>query len=99
VPASSVRYNVLNRAPPSAPFRQCFSLISIRRRQPFAFTAANTFRKCEARGCLKRATLIAEKIDVAGRHVRQIELCSLHCEVVIERERARGLEISDRRNE
>jgi hypothetical protein len=49
--------------------------------------------------CLKRATLIAEKVDGPGRHVRQIELCPLHCEVVIQRERARGLEISDRRNE
>ena len=55
--------------------------------------------QCKARGCLKRAMLIAEKVDVAGRHVRQIELCPQHCEVVIERERARGLEISDRRNE
>lgn len=53
--------------------------------------------QCKARGCPKRATLIAEKVDVAGRHVRQIELCLAHCEVVIERERARGLEISDRR--
>ncbi len=55
--------------------------------------------QCKARRCLKRATLIAEKIDVAGRHVWQIELCLLHCEIVIERERSRGLEISDRRNE
>jgi hypothetical protein len=54
---------------------------------------------CRARRCLKRATLVAEKTDVAGRHVRQIELCLLHCEIVIERERSRGLEISDRRNE
>lgn len=55
--------------------------------------------QCKARSCRNRATLIAEKTDVAGRHVRQIELCSLHCEVVIEREHARGLEISDRRND
>ena len=55
--------------------------------------------QCKARRCLKRATLVAEKVDVAGRHIRQIELCVLHCEVVIERERSRGLEISDRRNE
>jgi len=46
-----------------------------------------------------RATLIAEKVDTAGRHVRQIELCARHCGIVIERERARGLEICDRRNE
>jgi hypothetical protein len=46
---------------------------------------------------MKRATLIAEKVDTAGRHVRQIELCPQHCQIVIERERARGLEISDRR--
>jgi hypothetical protein len=31
-----------------------------------------------------------EKVDTAGRHVRQIELCAQHCEIVIERERARG---------
>ena len=49
------------------------------------------------RSCLKRATLIAEKVDTAGRHVRQIELCPPHCQIVIERERFRGLEICDRR--
>jgi hypothetical protein len=27
------------------------------------------------------------------------KLCPLHCEIVIERERSRGLEICDRRNE
>jgi hypothetical protein len=53
---------------------------------------------CKARSCLKRATLIAEKVDTAGRHVRQIELCQRHCQIVIERERARGLEIHDRRD-
>jgi hypothetical protein len=53
--------------------------------------------QCKARGCLRRATLIAEETDVAGRHVRQIELCPLHYQIVIERERSRGLEISDRR--
>jgi len=29
----------------------------------------------------------------------RIELYSQHCQIVIERERSRGLEISDRRNE
>src|ERR1035437_7275266 len=53
--------------------------------------------QCKARGCMKRATLIAEKIDTAGRHVREIELCPQHCNIVIERERSRGLEICDRR--
>jgi hypothetical protein len=55
--------------------------------------------QCKARRCLKRATLIAEKTDAAGRHIRQIELCAQHCDIVIERERVRGLEISDRRGE
>ena len=32
------------------------------------------------------ATLVAQKVDAAGRHVRQIELCQPHCEIVIERE-------------
>jgi len=39
--------------------------------------------------------MVAEKVDGAGRHVRQIELCERHCEIVIDRERLRGLEISD----
>lgn len=55
--------------------------------------------QCKARRCRERATLMAEKIDGAGRHVRQIELCARHCEIVIEWERKRGLEISDRRSE
>jgi hypothetical protein len=55
--------------------------------------------KCQARGCLARATLVTQKTDAAGRHIRQIELCERHCQIVIERERARGLEVSDRRNE
>ena len=41
--------------------------------------------------------LIAGKVDGAGRHVRRIELCPLHCDIVIEREGTRGLEICDRR--
>src|SRR5271156_5882286 len=32
--------------------------------------------QCRARGCPKRAALIAEKVDAAGRYVRQIELCT-----------------------
>jgi hypothetical protein len=55
--------------------------------------------RCKARNCLARATTVAEKVDCAGRYVRQIELCARHCEIVIARERARGLEISDRRAE
>jgi hypothetical protein len=39
------------------------------------------------------------EIDGMGRHVRQIQLCARHCETVIQRERKRGLEICDRRNE
>jgi hypothetical protein len=42
--------------------------------------------------------LVAEKVDNAGRHVRQIELCDRHTQVVIARERARGIEIQDRRD-
>ncbi len=38
---------------------------------------------CRARGCLKRA-LIAEKVDAAGRHVRQVELCEPHLNFVID---------------
>jgi len=55
--------------------------------------------QCKKLRCRECATLIAEKVDGAGRHVRQIELCTRHGNIVIARERARGLEISDRRNE
>jgi hypothetical protein len=54
---------------------------------------------CRARSCLQRATLIAEKVDNAGRHVRQIELCERHARVVTACERGRGLEVQDRRTE
>jgi len=53
--------------------------------------------QCKARRCLTRATVVAVKVDGAGRHFRQIELCAGYCEIVIARERARGLKISDRR--
>jgi hypothetical protein len=39
------------------------------------------------------------KLDAADRFIRQIELCDLHAEVVALRERNRGLEIVDRRDE
>jgi hypothetical protein len=55
--------------------------------------------KCKKLRCQERASRITEKVDGAGRHVRQIELCPQHCQIVIERERSRGLEIYDRRNE
>ena len=54
--------------------------------------------RCKKSGCLTPATLVAEKVDGAGRHVRQIELCTRHGDIVIESARARGLEISDRRS-
>ena len=33
-----------------------------------------------------RATLIAQKVDAAGRHVHQIELCEPHLNLVVDRE-------------
>jgi len=55
--------------------------------------------RCKARDCLTRASLFPQKVDGAGRQVRQIELCERHSRIVIERERKCGLEISHRRNE
>ena len=55
--------------------------------------------RCKSPRCREHATLVAAKIDCAGRNVRQIRLCQRHGDTVIESERARGLEISDRRNE
>lgn len=54
--------------------------------------------RCKAPRCQDRATLVAEKVDNAGRHVRQIELCDRHSRVVVVRERDHGLEIQDRRD-
>ncbi len=53
---------------------------------------------CRALECPRRATLIAEKVDAAGRHVRQIELCDRHAQAVVACERTRGFEIFDRRD-
>jgi hypothetical protein len=54
---------------------------------------------CRAPRCTQtRATIVLRKIDSAGRPVRQIELCYRHAQVVIARERARGLEIQDRQD-
>jgi hypothetical protein len=50
--------------------------------------------QCKARNCFKRATLVAEKFDSLGRHIRRIELCEPYCDVVVERERKRGPERS-----
>jgi hypothetical protein len=46
-----------------------------------------------------QATIVLEKIDACGRPIWQIELCAQHAQMVIARERARGLEISDRREQ
>jgi hypothetical protein len=53
---------------------------------------------CRARSCDRRATVIARKLDAAGRYLRQIELCDTHAEIIAARERGSGLEIRDRRN-
>jgi len=45
--------------------------------------------RCRVHRCTAHATTVAEKVD----------LCDRHCTIVIERERKRGFEISDRRNE
>jgi hypothetical protein len=54
---------------------------------------------CRAPRCAReRATIVLRKLDAAGRPVRQIELRDRHDDVVIARERARGMEILDRRD-
>ena len=55
--------------------------------------------QCKARSCLKRATLIAEKVDTAGVTFARLNCARCNCQIVIERERARGNEISDKRDE
>ena len=55
------------------------------------------FSPCRAPKCRPlRATVILRKLDAAGRPLRQIELCDAHGDLVIARERARGLDIRER---
>ena len=42
--------------------------------------------------------MVAEKVDAAGRHVRQVEVCDRPAEALVVRERMRGFEIFDRRD-
>jgi len=54
---------------------------------------------CRAPRCATSyTTIVLRKIDAAGRPVRQIELCDIHAEIMIARERKRGFEIFDRRD-
>ena len=41
--------------------------------------------ECKDRNCFKRATQVAEKFDGLGRHIRRIELCEPHRDVVVKR--------------
>jgi hypothetical protein len=43
--------------------------------------------------------LLIHSRSVTPAAIANISKCTRHCEIVIERERARGLEICDRRNE
>ena len=53
---------------------------------------------CRAPRCAQsRATIVLRKIDIAGRPIRQMELCVRHAQIVLARERAHGLKIEDRR--
>jgi hypothetical protein len=52
---------------------------------------------CGAPHCPRPATLILRKAESSGRFLRQIELCDQHGAVIVDRERAAGLEIVDRR--
>jgi len=50
---------------------------------------------CRASNCGANATTILRKSDRAGRPMQQIELCDVHGERVVERERRRGLGVTD----
>lgn len=52
---------------------------------------------CRAPHFPRTATVILRKAESNGRFLRQIKLCDAHGDVVVERERARGLAIVDRR--
>jgi len=51
--------------------------------------------RCRAERCVSGAVTILRKSEASGRPLRQIELCISHAEIVIRRERHRGLTVSD----
>ena len=52
--------------------------------------------RCMVRNCRARATTIARSVDAGGRRIRQYDLCAVHVEQVVERERGKGREIVKR---
>jgi len=52
---------------------------------------------CRALHCSRMATVILRKAESNGRFLRQIELCNAHGDVIVTRERVRGLAVIDRR--
>jgi hypothetical protein len=55
--------------------------------------------RCKARSCPEHATLIAQKVEGRASTFAKSNLCARHCDIVIKRERTRGLEICDRGSE
>src|SRR5258708_23628158 len=51
--------------------------------------------QCKGRNCLKRATMIAQKTDAAGRHIRQIELCLAPIKRTAEKAGLDNVEVKD----
>jgi hypothetical protein len=70
--------------------------VCLKRRQIRA--SSRYARQVTPRRAQTRATIVLRKIDAAGRPVRQVELSDQHAQVVVDRERKRGLEIYDLRD-
>jgi hypothetical protein len=49
--------------------------------------------QCRVKNCKARATIIARAADSIGRPITQYELCALHAEQIVERERGKEQEI------
>jgi hypothetical protein len=46
--------------------------------------------RCNVRNCRAKATTLARSIDGGGRPIKQYELCSIHADQVVQREKLRG---------
>jgi hypothetical protein len=72
------------------------SLTSITKQQSFAFINVVTIRLAAPADAPSVQPWSQKKLTPADMHVRRIELCEPHLNLVVERERARGLEIQNR---
>jgi hypothetical protein len=49
--------------------------------------------RCNVKNCKAKATMLARSVDTGGRPMKQYELCSIHADQVVRREKLKGRDI------